>query len=189
MTIETATTILRQFFVRYKRLPTYREMNRLFGFASKNASYELVTKMVDAGILHRDFKGNLTPRFLFAIPHMGIIKAGSPVPPASIPGDSVDFYRYLLDMPPDVFSLTVSGDSMIEEGINDGDLAIVERGREPKVGDIVAATIDGECTLKLLKKNERGYYLKAANPRYPDIYPLQSLQVDGVVIHVIRKYH
>ena len=77
---------------------------------------------------------------------------------------------------------------MIDAGIFEGDLVIVERGNEPKVGDIVVAILDGEFTLKRLKKSKGKFYLQAENPEYPDMYAMEELQSAGVVQGVIRKY-
>ncbi|MEI8173440.1 MAG: S24 family peptidase [Deltaproteobacteria bacterium] len=65
----------------------------------------------------------------------------------------------------------------------------VEKGREPKNGDIVIAEVDDEWTLKYFKRNEKAVVLEAANPRYPVIRAKSELRVGGVVTAVIRKYH
>ena len=64
----------------------------------------------------------------------------------------------------------------------------MERGKEPKVGNIVVGVLDGEFTLKRLKKEKGKYYLQAENPDYPDMHALEELEVAGVVRGVIRKY-
>ncbi len=87
-----------------------------------------------------------------------------------------------------LFLLRVRGDSMIEAGIHEGYLVMVERGTSPQVGDIVVGILDGEFTLKRLKRDKGKYYLQAENPRYPDMYALEELQVAGVVRSVVRKY-
>ena len=85
--------------------------------------------------------------------------------------------------------MQVSGDSMIGEGIMEGDLVIVERDRQPKVGDVVIAEVDGEWTMKYFKKKNGQVYLEAANAKYPIIRPKAELRLGGVVTAVIRKYH
>jgi repressor LexA len=86
-----------------------------------------------------------------------------------------------------VFALKVRGDSMVDAGINDGDLAILEN-REPQAGAIVAALIDGETTLKRLVQQRGRYYLHAENPKYPDLMPVGELSVQGVMVALIRTY-
>jgi repressor LexA len=78
---------------------------------------------------------------------------------------------------------------MIGEGIREGDLVIVEKGREPRNGDIVIAEVDGEWTIKYFRKQGKQVVLEAANPQYPLIRPQQELKIGGVVSAVIRKYH
>ena len=83
------------------------------------------------------------------------------------------------------FALRVRGDSMQGARIFDGDLAIVEP-RAPKPGDIVVAVIDGETTLKRLVKQKEKYFLRAENPKYPELVPTDELKVQGVVVGVYR---
>jgi len=160
----------------------------MFGYSSKNAAVYLVNKLIEGGILEKDEKGKLLPKKLFHIPHLGLIRAGYPAPIEGNLGDSIDFYEYLLDMPGDIFSLTVRGESMIDEGINDGDIVIVEKDLQPRDGDIVAANVDGEWTVKYFKRKDGKVYLIPANSVYPVIEPRESLVIGGVVASVIRKY-
>jgi repressor LexA len=78
---------------------------------------------------------------------------------------------------------------MTGAGIMAGDLVIVERGREPKNGDVVIAEVDGEWTMKYFRREGKQVVLEAANPRYPVIRPKAELRLGGVVTAVIRKYH
>ena len=85
------------------------------------------------------------------------------------------------------FALKVRGDSMIEAQISDGDVAILEF-REPRANDIVAALIDGESTLKRYVVERGRPFLRAENPRFPDLIPIGELTVQGVMVALIRKY-
>ena len=87
---------------------------------------------------------------------------------------------------PEAFALRVRGDSMIDADIHDGDTVIVEPG-VPKHGDIVAALIDGETTLKRLIKQGAKVYLKAENPSYPDLIPSNSLVIQGIAKSVMKR--
>ncbi len=189
MTIESASNKLKKFFIQQRRLPSYAEMCIIFGFASKKAVFDLVNKLIEAGLLEKDSKGKLSPKRLFSIPQLGIIKAGYPTPGEALADDSVDLYEYLLNLPGAIFSLIVKGDSMIEEGINEGDVVIVDKYRTPQNGDVVAACVDNEWTIKYYRKNNAGVHLVPANPNYPLIFPKGDLMIGGVVISVIRKYH
>jgi SOS regulatory protein LexA len=189
MNIDIAVQKIRKFYKVQKRLPSYQEICEIFNYSSKNASVYLVNKLIEAGILAKDEKGKLLPKKLFHVPHLGVIKAGYPAPADSQLGDSIDFYEYLLDLPGEIFSLTVHGDSMIDAGIQEGDLVIIERDRTPLNGDIVAAVVDGEWTVKYFFKKNGAVSLVPANEKYPIIKPRDSLLIGGVVASVIRKYH
>ncbi len=188
MNLDAAITKIRQFYKTQKRLPSYQELCDLFNYSSKTAAVYLVNKLIEADILEKDEKGKLLPKKLFHIPHMGVIKAGYPTPMEPSLGDSIDFYEYILGMPGDMFSLTVKGDSMIEECIADGDIVIVERNDNPRNGDIVAACVDGEWTVKYFQRKNGRISLIPANPSYPVLHPRESLSIGGIVVSVIRKY-
>ena len=85
------------------------------------------------------------------------------------------------------FALRVNGDSMIGRHILDGDIVVLEHGPEPRHGDVVAALIDGESTLKTFLRRNGKPYLKAENPRYPDLIPAQELMIQGVFRALIRR--
>jgi repressor LexA len=78
---------------------------------------------------------------------------------------------------------------MINEGIRSGDLVILDKKKEPKSGDVIAALVDNEWTLKYYKNDNGRVYLEAANPNYQPIFPKESLVSGGVVVKVIREYY
>jgi repressor LexA len=85
------------------------------------------------------------------------------------------------------FALRVAGDSMTGRHILDGDVVVLEHGPEPRNGQIVAALIDRESTLKTYVVKGGKPYLKAENPKYPNLIPAQELVIQGVVKALIRK--
>lgn len=188
MNLDKAIRKIRRFYKEQRRLPSYQEICDIFGYSSKNAAVYLVNKLIELDILEKDEKGKLLPKKLFHIPHLGLIRAGYPAPVEGSLGDSIDFYKFLLDMPGEIFSLTVRGDSMLEAGIHDGDIVIIEKDIPVQDGDIVAAQVDNEWTVKYFKKQNGKMYLVPANKTYPIIKPRESLLVGGVVASVIRKY-
>lgn len=189
MNIEAALKKIRTFFKKERRLPNYQELADLMGFASKNASFKLAQKLIDAGFIEKDSKGKLTPKKLFApLPFSGFVPAGFPVPNEGFVQDTLSFDEYLIDKPEATFMLKVSGDSMIGAGIHPGDLVLIEKGRPLKTGDIVVACVDGEWTLKYYQKEEGKPVLVPANEKYQKIYPQQTLEIGGIVVSVVRKY-
>jgi repressor LexA len=89
--------------------------------------------------------------------------------------------------PGKAFAVRVRGDSMIDAGIFSGDVVVLEQ-KEAKTGDIVAALIDGENTLKRYIRENGRVYLKAENVNYPNLEPVEKLELQGVVVSVLRTY-
>jgi repressor LexA len=87
--------------------------------------------------------------------------------------------------PTRAFAVRVSGDSMVDAGIFSGDIVVLEK-KDAKPNDIVAALIDGENTLKRLVKDGDQIYLKAENILYPNLHPVEKLDIQGVVVSVLR---
>lgn len=123
------------------------------------------------------------------IPVLGPIPAGFPEtsPPEAEGCVSVDVSSVGFAPTRNTFAVRVHGSSMIGRHILDGDLVVLERGPEPRHGQIVAALIDGERTLKTFVVKNGRPYLKAENPKYPDLIPAQELVIQGVFKALIRK--
>lgn len=184
------TELLTSFYERYKRMPSYAELAKLFGFKSKNAAYKLVGKLIDEGIIEKDRNGKLLPGTLFdSIPFMGLVKAGPPSEAFAL-SDTLNLESYLLPKKSSSYLFEVEGDSMIEAHIAEGDMVIAERTTQAKEGAIVIARVDGEYTMKYLRKEEKGnrMYLEPANKKYTPIYPKEELVIVAVVRSVVRKY-
>jgi repressor LexA len=189
-TIQSVAVIMAAFFRDHRRMPSYAEMINLFGVKSKSVVHFWINKLIEAGILEKDQKGHLAfTKNAFGIPMAGSIQAGFPSPEEEALRDVISMDEYLVTKPDSSFLLKVTGDSMIGEGIREGDLVIVEKGREPKNGDIVIAEVDGEWTMKYFTRKGKTIILEAANPKYPPIKPRSELRLGGVVTAVIRKYH
>lgn len=119
----------------------------------------------------------------------GEVCAGFPSPAEEELRDVISFDEYLVAHPETSFLLSVTGDSMSGAGIMEKDLVIVERGRQPKNGDIILAEIDGNWTMKYFRKRGKSVTLEAANPKYPPIVPREELRIAGVITALVRKYH
>lgn len=190
MNIVERVRALRAFFRSEGRLPTYEEMRTLFRYRSKNAVFGVVRRLCELGYLRRGVGGRLspTPRLTAAIRLLGAVQAGFPSPAEEELVNTLSLDDYLVERPEASFLLTVSGDSMIEAGIQPGDLILVEKGRTPRNGDIVVAQVDDEWTLKYFYRDQNGVRLDPANRSYAPIRPKRSLVIGGVVRAVVRKY-
>lgn len=183
--------VIKKFFRKYRRLPSYSEMLKLFGFSSKNAVFKIVQKWIEDGFIKKESGGKLAPTSkFFSLPLLGNIKAGFPIL-AEENKSYLTLDDYLIESPQSSFLLKVSGDSLTGIGIFDGDIVIIEQKKQAINGDVVLAQIDKEWTLKILKRDQikQRSYLEAANPKYPPFYPLQELQIFGVVKAVVRKFN
>lgn len=170
-------------------MPGYSEMCDLFGFASKNAVAKVVNRLVEAGIVQKDAKGKLLPASLSdEIPLVGYVEAGMPSPAEEQALDHVAIEDLLLGARERMYLLRVKGLSMIDAGIHEGDLLLVERTDHARNGDIVVACMDGEWTVKYLREKRGQKYLEPANEDYPDLWPEETLEIGGVVRSVIRTY-
>ena len=146
--------------------------------------------MVDDGVVDKDSRGKLTPMKIFGeIPLLGLVEAGIPTNVDEDKSNSLNIDEYLVgNIKGSTYLLEVKGDSMIDEGIREGDMVIVERRGDPKDGEIVIAEIDGGWTMKYFKKKGNVVYLKPANKNYSPLYPEYGLKVAAIVKGVIRKY-
>ena len=102
--------------------------------------------------------------------------------------DVMNWEEFLTPRKESSYILKVKGDSMQEVGILEGDMVIVERRAQYKLGQIVVASIDGEYTMKFLRTKDGKHYLEPANKKYKAIFPKESLQIEAVVVALVRKY-
>lgn len=117
------------------------------------------------------------------------VKAGFPSPAEDYAESTLDLNQHLISHPAATFFVRASGNSMINAGIHDKDLLIVDRSLEPVSGKVVIAAINGELTVKRFQKTTNGGVLIAENPDYPPILLSTSdhVHIWGVVIHVIHS--
>ncbi len=170
-------------------MPSYAEMMTLFGFKSKNAVAQAVTKLIDMGLVAKDRLGKLIPTEMFdATPLLGSVKAGFPATAEEVT-DSINLEQYLIPHKESTYILEVDGNSMIDAHIADGDMVIAERTAHAKAGDIVIANVDGEFTMKYLRYDTKGKpWLEPANKDFKPIYPVHSFEISAVIRGVVRKY-
>jgi repressor LexA len=186
------------FMVRHQethgRPPSLREMCEVFGFASHTAALKHVQSLARKGFVTqtgdgRTWAANQTKEiqgFLFTVPLYGTIPAGLPADNADTADETIriDPAAFGLRTAKGLIALRVRGDSMTGAQIADGDIALL-RAEPARPGNIVAALIDGETTLKRLVLDRKRTVLRAENPRYKDIIPSESLVIQGVLVGVI----
>lgn len=118
------------------------------------------------------------------------IAAGFPSPAEQYVESPLDLNQLLIARPAATFFLRVSGASMVDAGIFDGDILVVDRSIEAKDGMIVVACVDGEFTVKILKKDGNSITLEPANSSYPTITFKEGmeLRIFGVVTSTIHRF-
>lgn len=176
-------------------MPSTREIQHYFGFASQTAAMSHLRALERKGVIHRlpgkaravIFPDELDRGEIADIPVYGNIAAGMSQDAESDREGCITVDITALGIPRHArtFALKVRGDSMIDAHICSGDTVILEF-REPRKGDIVAALIDGETTLKryLIEKGQP--FLRAENPDFPDLIPARELVIQGVLIALLR---
>ena len=189
-TLQDVEKKITAFFRDQGRMPTYSEIAEIIGVRSKSVVHFWVAKLLAAGILQKDAKGFLflrrNPR---ALKLAGEVCAGFPSPAQEELRDIISFDEYLIRNPETSFLLSVTGDSMIEAGIREKDLVIVEKNKEPQNGDIILAEVDGNWTMKYFRRRGKMVTLEAANSKYSPIIPRTDLRIAGVITAVVRKYY
>ena len=179
-----------------QRPPTIREIQDHCGFKSPRAVSYILEKLEAARLIIRRAHSRgvqLTKPSVSSgvqLPLFASIPAG--VPDQFEGTEAPETLRFIpttlgISNPGKAFAVRVRGDSMIDAGIFSGDIVVLEN-KEAKPGDIVAALIDGENTLKRLIRDNGRVYLKAENEKYPNLDPVEKLDIQGVVVSVLRTF-
>lgn len=189
---------IEKYQMKHGKSPTIREMRERFNVSSDNSILKHLKALEDKGYIEKDD----TPRGIklfdsvkkrlesetVKLPLLGFIPAGGPV-------DTEEYVEGWYDVGPDIakggegnFVLRVRGESMIDAGIHDGDLVVVDGKKSARNGDIVVALVDNQNTVKRYIKDGSKIYLHAENDAYEDIYPEEELMIQGVVTSLLRFY-
>ena len=117
------------------------------------------------------------------------IHAGFPSPATDYMTQAIDLNKELVKHPAATFYGRVVGDSMIDAGVDEGDILVIDKALEPKDGDMAVCFVDGEFTLKYLSMRSGRLVLKPANPRYHQIEITEGMDFKmwGVVTYIIKK--
>lgn len=182
---------LRDSYALERRVPPYSVLASAWRI-SKVAVMKTMHKLGEAGFLQqeaRDGRWLPTPRFFERPLAPTHIPAGAAVEHVQSGGDDAFVIdQFLVDNPNNTVLMVVRGDSMVDAGIQDGDLAVIEKTAHGREGQIVAAIVDGNMTLKKLARVQGEYVLIPCNKMYPVIKPERTLEIYGVLSGIVRKY-
>ncbi|GAA3668415.1 transcriptional repressor LexA [Nonomuraea antimicrobica] len=189
---------IRDWVVRYGYPPSTREIGRAVGLRSPSSVSKHLKSLEEQGLLRRGttmtrpidvrlfLRGPAPePADLVSVPVVGDIAAGVPIPAEEHVDDTLTLPRDLTGRGT-VFGLRVRGDSMIDAAICDGDVVVVRQQPDAYSGQIVAAMIDGEATVKVFHRRDGHVYLEPRNPAY-DVIDGDEAAVLGIVVSVLRS--
>jgi repressor LexA len=187
---------IQHYVAAHEMAPKLQEIAEGIGISSRGVAHRYVQALVDAGFLEMNSGRHRGIRLLqqspqrpeSTLPLLGKIAAGKPI--EAVAGeDEVDLTSFFGN---GNFAIRVQGDSMIEAGIMDGDIAVIEFRETANDGDIVVALIDEEeTTLKRFKRSQRGKYIKlipANSAMETMVYEAQRVRIQGVLVGQLRRY-
>lgn len=193
---------LAQFQAQYGYSPTLSELAKATGHRSKSTIHSLIRSLVEKGYVQKvegntrvlkiieskvrlSSMGNLPS---IDLPLMGYIAAGKPLEPHSDPNATFQVSASMISGKKTSYVLQIRGNSLIEDGILDGDYVVIEKDLQVSNGDIVVAIVDDNlATLKKYYKEGERVILRPANSQMDPIYPI-SVALQGKVVGVIRKF-
>ncbi len=184
----------KQFFENLKKnygkepLPSYEIIAKDFGFKHKNSVWQYFNKLKENDLIReKNGKFFINPECFGAIMFTSSVRAGF----ATVAEDSIERRISFDEMfnidNPSTFVFNVSGDSMVNAGIFDGDKVVVKKTPYAKNGDIVLAFIDNGYTLKTYRQKDDKVWLQPENPDYPIIEPKEILTIFGIATGIVRQ--
>lgn len=182
--------ILRDYYARHRVLPSYSRIGTLVGLSSKASVAGMVLRLKADGFLESSPDKRLKPgRRFFERTLAESVQAGLPTSAPDIAApETITIDERLIPNPSKTVLVKVKGDSMIDAGIHEGDVAVVEKRASASVGDIVVAILDNEFTLKRYAQEKGRVVLRPENKVYPVIHPKGNAEIFGVVVGLFRKY-
>ncbi len=180
---------LQDYYAKHRVMPSYATLGELVGLSSKASVAELVLRLKAERLVESTPDRRLKPgkRFFERLIQESV-HAGMPHPAFDSRPDTVSIDDYLVYHPSKTTLITVKGDSMIDAGIHDGDIVVVEKRSTANVNDLVVAIVEGEFTLKRLGREKGRAVLIPENKAYPVIRPKEDLEIFGVVVGQFRRY-
>jgi repressor LexA len=191
---------IRDFIAEYSEehgyAPSLTEIKDKFGVSTISTIHEHIANLIDKGIIKK-VKGvarslelvtlNAKQEFM-SVPLVGVIAAGKPIEAIEVPDEAIEIARDKRFQDGDLYALRVRGNSMIGDGIFDGDFAIIKKQSWADNGDTAVAIIDdNEATLKRYYKEKGRIRLQPANPTFEPIFR-KNVEIRGIVIKIIRDF-
>ena len=192
-------TIIYQYIQSSGYPPTFEEMLDRLGVKSNQSVIDLLAKLENKKLIRRNesqARGIVILPLGYEllgepplIPFLGVSHAGSPISAVEIQGEWKQLSDQVAKLEDDIIILRVSGDSMINAGIDDGDKVLVRMQKEFSSGDIVLADVDGESTIKrFISEDKSPYlYLKPENPKYDIVYFTEVVILKGKIISINKR--
>jgi repressor LexA len=193
---------LAQFQKQYGYSPTLSEIAKATGHKSNSTVHTIIRSLVEKGYVQKVDGNTRVLKILdekaaqgligqppsIELPLMGFIAAGKPLEPHTDPNATFQVSASMISGKKTAYVLQVKGESMIEDGILDGDYVVIEKSEIASNGDIVVALVDDNlATLKRFYKEGERVVLKPANSAMQPIYP-NSLKIQGIAVGVVRKF-
>jgi SOS-response transcriptional repressor LexA len=180
---------LQDYYAEHKVIPSYSVLAGLWGISAKSWVSECVRRFEEAGYLDWTPDKQLKPgaRFFERRLAHDTVQAGLPNPALTDGYDLVTIDDYMVRVPSKTSLVRVKGDSMVDAGIFEGDLLVVEQQPNANIGEIVVAIVDNEFTVKYLDREKGTFVLKPANKAYPVIRPKGRLEIFGVMAGLVRR--
>ena len=181
--------------------PTFEEMKDNLSIKSKSGIYKLLSSLEDKGYIKKvphkaralklnDLKKNSNQIDKTNLPFLGRIAAGNPIEAITGSFEQISVPNYLINNKKEHFTLEVNGDSMIDEGIFDGDIVVISKTNLAETGDIVVALIDeNEVTLKKFRSFKNSIALEPSNKNFKTrIFGKDRVRIQGKLVGLIRKF-
>jgi repressor LexA len=189
---------LKDYRARFRRSPSYEEIRQHFGFGSLNSVRKHLQQLERKGFIRSPWANQkraveLVPEKLepslvaMRVPLLGTVQAGGPLEALETP-ESIEIPESMLSRG-EHFVLRVRGDSMVGDGIHEGDLLLVQKRETAETGSTVVALVDGEATVKRFYRTNGQVELRPANEEYePLVIEKEQLLIRGVVVALLRKF-
>ena len=181
--------------------PTFDEMKDSLSIKSKSGIYKLLSSLEDKGYIRKtphkaraielnDFKKSNIETDKTNLPFLGRIAAGNPIEAITGSFEQISVPNYLINNKKEHFTLEVNGDSMIDEGIHDGDIVVISKTNLAETGDIVVALVDeNEVTLKKFRSFKNSIALEPSNKNFKTrIFGKDRVKIQGKLVGLIRKF-